>query len=77
MEEKILCWTKQKPDKPCVFLTRIWDKKLEKYDYYVWRFEKAECNGEWYLAWLTEDGEEWDDISECNFDEYLILEITN
>ena len=29
----------------------------------------------WYLVWTNQDGDEWDDINECDFDEYLILEI--
>ena len=28
----------------------------------------------YYLSWQTEDGDEWDEISECDFDEYLVLE---
>ena len=67
-------WQKGRPTKPCVFMTRVWDKGLGIYDYNIWRFEKVDCDGEWYLGWLTEDGEEWDDINDCNFDEYCIIE---
>ena len=65
---------KEKPSKPCVFLTRAWNDRLQKYNYDIWRFEWVEFDDKRYLAWLTEDGEEWDDIKECNFDEYFIIE---
>ena len=67
-------WTKEKPDYPCVFMTRA---KIEgRFDYSIWRIE--EVNGiednTYYLAWLEEDGDEWDDIADMNFDEYFIIE---
>lgn len=67
-------WQKERPNKPCVVMTRVWNKNLEIYDYNIWRFEKIDCDGGWYLGWLTEDGEEWDDINDCHFDEYCIIE---
>lgn len=67
-------WRKERPTKPCVFMTRVWNKNLGIYDYNIWRFEKIDCDGGWYLGWLTEGGEEWDDINGCNFDEYCIIE---
>ena len=67
-------WQKERPTKPCVVMTRVWNKRLGIYDYNIWRFEKIDCDGGWYLGWLTEDGEEWDDIKDCNFDEYCIIE---
>ena len=67
-------WQKERPTKPCVVMTRVWNKRLGIYDYNIWRFEKVDCDGGWYLGWLTEDGEEWDDIKDCNFDEYCIIE---
>jgi len=82
-------WTKEKPDFACVFLTRhkIVTKKDEYFDYNLWRFdwepgESPEDSSDdnenviyYYLAWTDGDGDEWDDISECDYDEYLILEI--
>ena len=77
-------WIKQKPDFACVFLTR--DKKLKGgYDYDLWRLKwiqgeppensKDDENIDYYyLAWFTNDGDEWDDIGECDFEEYLIIE---
>ena len=67
-------WIKEKPDYPCVFMTR--GKVKNHYCYSIWRIEKldgAEDNT-YYLGWLTEDGDEWDDIADMNFDEYLIIE---
>jgi hypothetical protein len=78
------CWQKEKPDYACIFVTK------HNSEYNIWRFawEQGEPTDEdiknlkegeeetrfYYLAWLTQDGDEWDDISECDFDEYLILE---
>ena len=74
------CWTQQKPDYACIFVTK------HSSEYNIWRFcweigeppEDAIDTDEtvyWYLAWTNQDGDEWDDIAECDFDEYLILEI--
>ncbi len=77
------CWTKDKPDYACVFVTRQKDKH-NIYSYEVWEFrweigeppEDAETETTYYyLAWTDENGEEWDDIKDCNFNEYLVLEI--
>lgn len=67
-------WQKGKPKEPCVFMSRTWDISLEIFDYHIWRFEKIEGDDGWYLGWLTEDGDEWDDIDKCNFDEYCVIE---
>jgi hypothetical protein len=78
-------WITQKPDYACAFLTRY--KFRDKWEYALYRFEW--CQGEppedrsiedeetryYYLAWLDNDGEEWDDIAECKFDEYLVIEV--
>lgn len=69
-------WTKNKPNKPCVFMTRVWNNQLKIYDYNIWRL--ITTNGEslespTYLGWYTEGGDEWDDYSTCNFDEYKII----
>ena len=73
------CWTQQKPDYACIFVTK------HSGEYNIWRFcweigeppEDATDDDTiyWYLAWTNQDGDEWDDIAECDFDEYLILEI--
>lgn len=74
------CWTQQKPDYACIFVTK------HSSEYNIWRFcweigeppEDATDTDDtvhWYLAWTNQDGDEWDDIAECDFDEYLILEI--
>jgi len=78
-------WTKQKPDFACIFLTK--DKKYYKDGYDLWRLEWIpgeppedasedihENTCYYYLAWLDNDSNEWDDIEACNYDEYLVLE---
>jgi len=81
------CWTKQKPDYACIFLTK--NKKsatiLADSEYNIWCFcweigePPVDVSDEgityWYLAWTDQEGNEWDDIAECDFDEYLILEL--
>ena len=76
---------KEKPDYACVFLTR--HKYKDKHEYDIWEF--AWTQGEppedregdedetryYYLAWTDKDGEECDNIKDCQFDEYLIIEI--
>ena len=69
-------WIKEKPTTPCVFVTRVWNNHLKIYDYNIWRL--ITTNGEslespTYLGWYTEGGDEWDDYSDCNFDEYKII----
>jgi hypothetical protein len=72
-------WQKEKPDYACAFLTR--HKWKERFEYDIWMFEwqHGENNDDektlYYLAWLDKDGSEWDDIADCNYDEYLIIEI--
>ena len=67
-------WQKEKPNIPCVFMTKMWNKSLGMFDYKIGRFEKIKDDDGWYLGWLTEDGDEWDDIDRCNFDEYYVIE---
>ena len=69
-----LDWQKERPNEPCVFITRVWNDKFRMYDYDIYRFEKIDNGDGEYLAWLTEGGIEYDDINTCNFDEYLIIE---
>lgn len=78
-------WIKEKPDYACVFLTR--HKYKERFEYDIWEFAwtQGEPPGDregdedetryYYLAWTDKDGEEWDGIKDCDFDEYLIIEI--
>lgn len=66
-------WQREKPDYPCVFVSR-YSNKEDGNRYTIWRFEFIDVGCDKYLAWLTEDFEEYDDISCCEFDEYLILE---
>lgn len=74
-----LKFVKERPDFACVFVARRGD------DYYIFRFEwrptdyediyKKEDIASYYLAWLDNYGIEYDDITECDYDEYLVLEI--
>ncbi len=74
---------KERPNFACIFVTRhdYKNKYKDKYYYNLWRLEWIPGDDEdddntiyYYLAWLDSDGNEWDDISECNYDEYLVLE---
>jgi len=70
-----LKWQKERPDYACVFLT----KQHEEYDIWMFSWELLETDDnlgtEWGLAWLNQYGDLWDEIEECDFDEYLVLEI--
>lgn len=66
-------WTKEKPKEPCVFITRTWNADFKIFDYDIWRFKKIKCDSGECLAWLTEDGDEWDNIDNCSFDNYCII----
>lgn len=77
-----LNWQKEKPDYACVFFTK--HKYKEEFEYNIWRFmweytEPLEDDDSetrhYYLAWINNEGDEWDDIEECNYDEYLVIEI--
>ncbi|MCK9209243.1 MAG: hypothetical protein M0P61_00265 [Ignavibacteriaceae bacterium] len=73
-----LLWQKEKPNYACVFLTRY------NGEYNLWKFvwepgeppetEHDEESRYYYLAWTDKDGDTWDDIEECTYDEYLVLE---
>lgn len=76
-------WTTKKPDFACIFVSKkqyVHNNKKE-YDYRLWMFawELAEQTDDnrlsLYLTWQEASGGEWDDIDECDFDEYLILEL--
>ena len=73
---KELRWTPSRPEFACVFAT----KHGTEYDLwqFYWREDKSTaeigaCN--YYLAWADNNCDEWDEIEDCNFDEYLVLEI--
>jgi hypothetical protein len=69
-------WTKEKPNKPCVFITRNWDKDLEIYNYGFWKLMTTDGGSlrPPYLGWYTESGDEWDEHNICSFnDEYKII----
>lgn len=80
----MLEFTKTKPDFACVFVSK---RVCSGYnEYAVWQFswelgeaseDVTDDDGEtlyFYLAWLDQDGDEFDDIAECDFDEYLVLD---
>lgn len=82
--ENEMNWTTEKPDFACVFVAR--QLGSGNYDYSLWQFswelgEPPEdgATGDdgytqyYYLAWTDNDGDEYDNIDECNFDEYLVL----
>ncbi|WP_448506380.1 hypothetical protein, partial [Immundisolibacter sp.] len=61
-----LDWQKERPKEPCVFMTRWWEYEIKIYRYDIWRLEYIDNGDGEYLAWLTEDGIEYDDINTCN-----------
>ena len=74
-EMKKLKWTTSRPEFACVFATKKHD------EYNIWRFcwetDESLTGVEYgyYLAWTTNEGDEWDEIEDCDFEEYLVLEI--
>lgn len=72
-------WVKEKPDFPCIFLTRYKIKRNDyghKYEYRLWSFELLDdSEGGKYLAWVDNDGYEYADYNECIADGYLVLEL--
>lgn len=68
-----LKWTTEKPNKPCIFVTKTKDV-FRPYEYKVWSLEQVTTLDGEYLAWFDDDGEEYDDFSSYDFDEYLIIE---
>ena len=67
---------KKKPDYPCVFATR-WLTQNGDYAYHIYKFEIIREGEYTYMGWLDEDGIEWDDYDDCEFEEYLILSVNN
>ena len=72
---KELRWTTLRPEFACVFATK------KHGEYQIWRFcwemDESLTGVEYgyYLAWTTNEGDEWDEIEDCDFEEYLVLEI--
>lgn len=72
-------WQKERPEFACIFLAK------HNGEYSIWEFSweigepPEDANDDdtiyWYLSWTDKDGDEWGDIAECIFDEYLILEL--
>lgn len=77
-------WITERPDYACIFLTRYEFNK--RHEYRLWRFDWTpgeppentqddENTCYYYLGWFTNDGDEWDDIVNCDHGEYLVIEI--
>lgn len=66
-------WSFLKPDltEECVLVTAT--KIKDHWDYNIWCIEKINCDGSWYMGWLTGDGEEYGDLADLQADKYLIL----
>lgn len=74
-------WTTTKPDYACVFVGKTGE------NYSLWRFEwqpgeapenttEDDCDtGYYYLAWIDDDGDEYDDIDECHCEKYLVIDV--
>ena len=64
-------WTKEKPKKPCVFVTR--EKSRGFYEYAVWVLDWIDPDGK-YLGIISGDGEEWGDWNDFISGSYFIVE---
>lgn len=78
----MLEFTKTKPDFACVFVSKRLCSGYNEYAVWQFAWELGEAPEDasdddtlyFYLAWLDQDGDEWDDIAECDFDAYLVLD---
>lgn len=75
-------WVAVKPDYACVFVGKrgddysLWEfvwVQSEGSDFEAEDFQETENTIHYCLAWCDKDGDEYDDIEECNFDEYLVI----
>ena len=68
---KKLKWTPLRPEFACVFATK------KHGEYQIWRFcwetDESIMDDEYnyYLAWTNGDGDEWDEIEDCDFEEWI------
>lgn len=72
-------WVAERPGFACVFVGKRGD------DYSLWELAWTQAEGDfdeedfdngtihYCLIWTESDGEEYDDIEECNFDQYLVI----
>lgn len=65
-------WTKEMPNKPCIFVCR--SRYKDRWSYEILRIEWVDSDEGRYLGLLNEDGEEWGDLAELVADEFLIIE---
>jgi hypothetical protein len=65
-------WTKEKPNFPCVLLSRA--KINGEWLYNSWRFEIVKDSGKSYLGWCTNNGARYGDINDMRADGYSIVE---
>ena len=65
-------WIKERPNKPCVFLTRN-KFESENYNYDVWMIDWVESDDGLYLGLMQGDGEEWGDLDDLLDSEYFII----
>lgn len=67
--QEIVCgiWQKEKPNKPCLMVTRTYFNR--------WIYQLFELNYyQNYLAVICEDGNEWGDWEDLHADEYFVIE---
>ena len=68
-----MSWQKEKPEKPCVFVTR-YDIGGIYYEYDVWILKYFDDGNGSYLSICDGDGEEWGDWQDFKSQEYFIIE---
>lgn len=66
-------WTKEKPNKECVFIAATKIRDEWEYEFYI--IKKMESDEGWYLGWLTGDGEEYGDLADMTADLYFIIDL--
>ena len=63
-------WTKEKPNFPCLFISRS-QRKLW-YEYAIWKITYNEEDG--YNMLLDGEGYEWGALEDLNEQEYMLIE---
>jgi hypothetical protein len=68
-----LAWQSEKPEfkEECLLLTAVLIRGI--WEYTVYQIAKVESDEEWYMGWLTGEGEEYGDLEDLKADKYLVM----
>lgn len=66
-------WTTKKPKfkKECLLMTATYFQG--NWEYSTYQIKRVEFEGEWYMGWLTGDGEEYGDLKDLQSQLYCVL----